>query len=247
MALLPDRATMWLAMMFLRAYPAPSFSCGTSRIDFRLEFWKLMVCGYLPQTAALTMLAWNMSTSNSSRMTCVTAAAAAVKPVVYSTPASNLVSGTMMIIFFPSIKVLTSVSSSLVVFRISLVFFAIFSAFATIARFISRPRRTPPPTWAVLRPFSIAPRSTAIVLLARETVRFMAGLYRGLIASRGTCFSITLPLSSYKSTLSLYFAMFYLLFYNSTFTRDLHQSSENRLPLRGYSIKQHDLSLMLDG
>jgi len=47
-----------------------------------------------------------------------------------------------------------------------------------------------------------------MVLLAKEAILFTAGLFNGLIASRGTSFSMSLPLSSYKSILSLYFANF---------------------------------------
>jgi len=154
------------------------------------------------------MFARNMSTLNSSMTAWVTAAAAAVKPVVYSTPASTLLVGTWMIILFPPMMTFTSVSSSLSTFRMSLTLLAILSALATMSALISLPLMTPPPTRPVLRPFSIPGRSTAMVLLAKEAILFTAGLFNGLIASRGTSFSMSLPLSSYKSILSLYFANF---------------------------------------
>ncbi len=183
-----------------------------------LEPRKLMVWGYLPHTAVLTMFAWNMSIPNSSMMACVTAAAAAVKPVVYSTPVSTLRVGTWTTSLFPPRMGCTSVSSSLSTLRMSLTLLAILSALATTSTSISLPLMYPPATRPVLRPFSIPARSTAMVLLARDTILWIAGLYRGLIASRGTSFSMSLPLSSYKSILSLYFAKF-LPPFSSSFNR----------------------------
>ena len=111
MAFLLTRETTWLAMMFLRANPAPSLFWGTSRMDLTLAPWNVMVWGYLPQTAALTMLALYIGTSKVSMMASVVAAAVTVNPVVYSTPAFILSSGTMTTRFFPPDFTLTTVSS----------------------------------------------------------------------------------------------------------------------------------------
>ena len=112
MAFLWTRATTWFAMMFLRANPAPSFICGGSRMDLTLAPTKFTVCGYLPQTAAFTMLALYIGTLYLSMMASVTAAQTTVNPVVYSTPAASLSSGTIMVSSFPSFFTSTRVSSS---------------------------------------------------------------------------------------------------------------------------------------
>jgi len=156
-----------------------------------------------------------MPTSNMSMIASVRAAATAVNPLVYSAPVSILALGHIATILFPSAMTLISVSSSLETFSVSFNFLASLSAFATIASSMPLPGTFSPPTAPVLRLFSIPSRLTAIVLLVREMVRIMAPLFNGLMASRGTSFSISLPLSSYKSTLSLYFAILYLLFNSS--------------------------------
>ena len=80
-------------------------------MDLTLAPWNVIVWGYLPQTAALTMLALYIGMSKVSMMASVVAAAVAVNPVVYSIPAFILSSGTMTTMFFPPDLTVTVVPS----------------------------------------------------------------------------------------------------------------------------------------
>ncbi|KYC51972.1 MAG: hypothetical protein AMQ74_00912 [Candidatus Methanofastidiosum methylothiophilum] len=148
-----------------------------------------------------------MLTLNTSIIACVTAAAVAVIPTVYSQNILFVGTCTNILSLFP--KSVTKVSSFESILMISSTLFLISGAFPTISSFISLPIIIWPfpPNAPVASADWVPLRSTATVLTILDTMLCIASFFRGLRASNGTPLSTSLPLSEYKSILSLYFGI----------------------------------------